>query len=94
MTKDIEAPPFLHGSARNQAYRAEVAEHSSISPDDLPKLPHKEVSASTWLWGTGETIAVIAVMIVGCRLSGTIARRRTAAATAAPENSPADLIQA
>ncbi|WP_329223001.1 CopD family protein [Streptomyces sp. NBC_01485] len=85
--------PFLHGSARNQAYQAEVAKHSSIALDELPKLPPKEVSTSTWLWGTGETIAVIAVMIVGYWLSGVIARRRTTA-TAAPASSPGDLIQA
>ncbi|SEP69823.1 hypothetical protein SAMN04487983_1001302 [Streptomyces sp. yr375] len=88
--------PFLHGSARNQAYQAEVAEHSSIALDELPKLAPKEADASTWLWGTGETIAVIAVMIVGYWVSGAVARRRTAAATAAaaPASSPGDLIQA
>ncbi|GAA1248453.1 hypothetical protein GCM10009665_44180 [Kitasatospora nipponensis] len=79
--------PFLHGSARNQAYQAQVAEQSAtpIPAKKLPKLPAKEVSASTWGWGTAETIAVIAVMGAGYRLSGQLARRRRSALGATPE---------
>ncbi|MYS19896.1 copper resistance protein CopD [Streptomyces sp. SID4948] len=72
--------PFLHGSARNQAFQAAAAEHSAVSPDDLPKIPVKEVSASTWLWGSTETVLIIALMIAGYVLSGRLARRRGAAA--------------
>ncbi|MFC4033450.1 copper resistance D family protein [Streptomyces polygonati] len=86
--------PFLHGSARNQAFQASAAKHSAVSLDDLPKIPAKEVSASTWVWGTSETLAVIAVMIVGYWASGVLARRRTAAATAVTTTDPGDLITA
>ncbi|UWE12199.1 copper resistance D family protein [Actinacidiphila bryophytorum] len=72
--------PFLHGSARNQAFQADAARHA-VSADDLPKLPAKEVSASTWVWGTSETLLVVALMIAGYLVSGRIARRRTARAT-------------
>jgi putative copper export protein len=82
--------PFLHGSARNQAFQAGVAMHSAVPLQDLPKLPAKEVTASTWVLGTIETIAVIAMMIAGYWLSGVLARRRTAAA-AVPR---ADLVEA
>lgn len=51
--------------------------------DDLPKLPPKEATASTWVLGTTGTPAVIAVMIAGYWLSGTLARRRAAAASTA-----------
>jgi putative copper export protein len=87
--------PFLHGSARNQAFQAGMAEHSTLSVDDLPKIPDKEVSASTWIWGTGETLAVIGVMIAGYWISGVLARRRSAAAAAAVAASdPGDLVTA
>ncbi|MER5865092.1 CopD family protein [Kitasatospora sp. NPDC002040] len=78
--------PFLHGSARNQAYQAKVAEQSAtdIPAKKLPKLPAKQVGASTWAWGTAETVAVVAVMVGGYRFSGRLAtRRREAAAEAA-----------
>ena len=72
--------PFLHGSARNQAYQAGVAEHAAkIDLDDLPKLPQKEAGLSTWVWGTGETVAVVALVIGAYLVSGALARRRTAA---------------
>ncbi|WP_392750260.1 copper resistance D family protein [Streptomyces sp. LN590] len=87
--------PFLHGSARNQAFQADVAKHSTVALDELPKIADKAVSTSTWVWGTTETIAVIAVMIVGYWISGTIARRRTiaASATSATASSPGDLVE-
>ncbi|GII51924.1 hypothetical protein Pth03_03130 [Planotetraspora thailandica] len=83
--------PFLHGSARNQAFQADVAQHSAVPLSDLPKLPAKEVSTSTWVFGTAETIAVIAVMIAGYWLSGLLARRRAAAAV--PAADAGDLVQ-
>jgi hypothetical protein len=78
--------PFLHGSARNQAYQAYqagIAKHSAVVVKHLPKLAPKAAHASTWVWGTTETILVVAVMIVGYRISERLARRRTAAAVAA-----------
>jgi putative copper export protein len=82
--------PFLHGSARNQAYQADLAKHAATSPtageaEQLPKLAAKQPTASTWVWGTTETIAVIALMVGGYRVSGTLAARRTAAAAPAPK---------
>ncbi|WP_446040178.1 CopD family protein [Streptomyces sp. SID1121] len=78
--------PFLHGSARNQAFQADAAQHSTVGLDDLPRLPDKEVTLSTWEWGTAETLAVIAVMLGGYWISGLLARRRTAvAATGHPD---------
>ena len=60
--------PFRHGSARNQAYQAQPSVYQGAAADSLPKLPAKQASASTWLEGTGETIAVGAVMIAAYRL--------------------------
>jgi putative copper export protein len=71
--------PFLHGSARNQAFQADAARHATGVIGKLPKIPAKHVSASTWALGTLETLAVIAVMIGGYWLSGRLARRRVAA---------------
>lgn len=78
--------PFLHGSARNQAYQANLAEHSVTAVDakQLPKLPPKTATASTWVWGSAETVAVVAVMVGGYRFSGRLARRRQEAASARP----------
>lgn len=72
--------PFLHGSARNQAFQAEAAKHASSPKAKLPKLGQKEVSASTWIEGTAETLAVLAVTAGGYRFSGRLARRRIAQA--------------
>ncbi|MET8412523.1 CopD family protein [Streptomyces sp. NPDC005195] len=87
--------PFLHGSARNQAFQAETAKHSAtaLSPENLPRLPDKVVSASTWVLGSTETIVLIALMIGGYWFSGVLARRRTAAV---PGRNPAtgDLVEA
>jgi len=85
--------PFLHGSARNQAYRARVAEDSAaavLPAERLPKLVPKQATASTWVWGTLETIAVVGLMGGGYRYSGRLARRRAAAAGAgaAPDHVP------
>jgi putative copper export protein len=76
---------FLHGSARNQAYQADVAKHAAAPFSKLPrlpKLPQKEVSASTGIEGTAETAAGLAVTVAGYRFSGRLARRRTAAGQA------------
>ncbi|MFE5140633.1 copper resistance D family protein [Streptomyces fagopyri] len=87
--------PFLHGSARNQAFQAATAEHSAvaISPEDLPRIPDKVVSASTWVLGSTETVALIALMIAGYWFSGVLARRRTAAAPG-QKSSTGDLVEA
>ncbi|MFB7666500.1 CopD family protein [Kitasatospora sp. NPDC056138] len=78
--------PFLHGSARNQAYQAQVAEQSAtaVPAKKLPKLAPKQVGTDTWVWGTAETVAVVVLMGGGYRLSGRLAGRRTAAVTSAP----------
>jgi putative copper export protein len=70
--------PFLHGSARNQAYAVSVARHSTAAAALDAKLPPKQATASTWVWGTAETLAVIVVMAAGYRASGRLARRRSA----------------
>ena len=87
--------PFLHGSARNQAFQAEAA---SVAPagtkaKDLPKAPPKVPSASTWVYGTTETVAVITMMAAGYTVSGRLARRRTAARRTTRAQA-ADLIRA
>ncbi|MCX5209119.1 CopD family protein [Kitasatospora sp. NBC_00240] len=83
--------PFLHGSARNQAYQAQVSEQSAtpIPAKKLPKLAAKQVSTSTWVWGTLETVGVIALMGGSYQLSGRLARRRSAA-TATPDAAAPD----
>ncbi len=91
--------PFLHGSARNQAFQDNAAAHATVpatgATAELPKIPAKQVSASTWAWGTAETVAVIAVMIAGYGVSGRIARARTAAAaTTVASRDPDDLVGA
>lgn len=78
--------PFLHGSARNQAYQAGLAAHAATgtgaaASGHLPKLATKVPDAATWVRGSAETIAVIALMIIGYRISGRIAQRRAAALT-------------
>jgi hypothetical protein len=72
--------PFLHGSARNEAFQANAARHAASAAAPLSKIPAKHASASTWVLGSAETIAVIAVMIGGYRVSGRVARSRAAAA--------------
>ncbi|HEU5353378.1 MAG TPA: CopD family protein [Actinocrinis sp.] len=79
--------PFLHGSARNQAYQADLARHATGPLGKLPKLPPKEAVASTWTFGVLETLAVVAVMVVGYWLSGRLARRRRVTGSVRPEPS-------
>ena len=86
--------PFLHGSARNQAFQADAAKHSAVALSTLPKLAPKVADASTWLWGTAETVLVIAVMIAAYRLSARLAQRRIAATPAVTPSGPADLVEA
>jgi hypothetical protein len=83
--------PFLHGSARNQAFQTAAAKHAAAS-HKLPKIAPKQVSASTWVWGVAETILLIAVMAVGYYVSGRVARRRvsTAVVPTRPEPSLAE----
>jgi len=81
--------PFLHGSARNQAFQAEAAKvaPAGTKTADLPKAPQKTASASTWIYGTAETVLVIVILAGGYRVSGQMARRRTTAlpVAAAPD---------
>jgi copper transport protein len=67
------AAPFLHGSARNQSYQAGIAAQSPGALAHLPKLAAKTAHASTWIWGSTETVLVIAVMIIGYRVSARLA---------------------
>ncbi|ADP79921.1 CopD family protein [Pseudofrankia inefficax] len=76
--------PFLHGSARNQAFQAKAAQQAATADAKLPKIAAKEVSASTWVWGTGETVLVIGVMAAGYQVSGRLARARTPAVATTP----------
>jgi hypothetical protein len=80
--------PFLHGSARNQAFQADAAKHAvpaaSGKPAKLPKLGPKHASTATWMEGTAETAAVLAVTVTGYRFSGRLARRRSGGVGAAP----------
>jgi putative copper export protein len=84
--------PFLHGSARNQAFQADAAARSAVPLDHQPKIAAKNAGTSTWVLGTIETIAVITVMVAGYWLSGLLARRRTAATVPAAE--AGDLVEA
>jgi putative copper export protein len=74
--------PFLHGSARNQAFQAEAAANATSADAKLPKIADKAATTTTWLLGTGETVLVIAVMVGGYRVSGRIAARRVQARAA------------
>jgi putative copper export protein len=86
------AAPFLHGSARNQAFQAQPSVYQSAPAGSLPKIPPKQASASTWIEGTAETIAVAAVMIAGYRVSGRLAKRRVGTAITPASEEPDDLI--
>jgi putative copper export protein len=84
--------PFLHGSARNQAYQAQPSVYQSGPAKKLPKLPAKQASAATWAEGTAETIVIVGIMIAGYRVSGRLARRRVLAVMPAAEGpDPNDL---
>ena len=80
--------PFLHGSARDQAYQAQPAVYQSAPAKELPKLPAKQASASTWVEGAAETLGVAAIMIGGYRVSGRLARRRTLAVASPAAEGP------
>jgi putative copper export protein len=71
--------PMLHGSARAQAVQ-------SATGSTAVHLPDKQAGPLTWVLGSAETLAVLAVLIAGYRVSGRIARRRAEAArrTASP----------
>jgi hypothetical protein len=84
----------LHGSARNEAYQAQPAVYQSAPADSLPKLTAKQASGSTWAWGTGETVAVAAIMVAGYSFSGRLAKRRTLAAGLPGAEGPDDLVGA
>jgi putative copper export protein len=71
--------PFLHGSARNQAFQASEAHHG-VAESALTRIAPKVVSSSTWMFGTAETVLVLALMIGGYLYSGRIARARITAA--------------
>ncbi|HEY6493816.1 MAG TPA: hypothetical protein VIZ43_11110 [Trebonia sp.] len=77
--------------------QASAAAHATSATAPLPKLAAKQVSPSTWIWGTAETVVAIAVMMTGYRVSGVLARSRSsalaasAAATAQAED-PDDLV--
>ncbi|MCM3923659.1 CopD family protein [Frankia sp. AiPs1] len=77
----VMVAPFLHGSARNQAFQEQAAKHATTTTATLPKIAKKEVSASTWIYGSAETVAVVVVMVAGYQTSGRIARRRVASVT-------------
>jgi putative copper export protein len=66
--------PFLHGSARNEAYQRD---HPVAAGADPVRAPQKEPSATTWVYGTAETAAIVLVLVGGYRVSGRLARRRT-----------------
>lgn len=87
--------PFLHGSARNEAYQAQAAKvaPSGTKANHLPKAPPKLVTASTWAYGAVDTLIVVTVMAGGYWASGRIIRRRTGNG---PETAavPVDLVDA
>jgi len=73
------AAPFLHGSARDQAFQADAARQaSSTAAAASATLGQKQVSASTWVWGVAETVVVLAVLIGGYLVSGRLAARSRA----------------
>ncbi|SNQ49310.1 Copper resistance D domain protein [Frankia canadensis] len=72
--------PFLHGSARNQAFAADAAQHAtSTVAAQSAFLGPKTASTSTWIWGTTETIVIIGAMAGGYRVSGRLAQSRARA---------------
>ncbi len=74
--------PFLHGSARNQAFQEQAAKHATSETKKLPRIAVKQVSTSTWVYGTGETVAVVVIMAAAYRASGRISKRRQASGQA------------
>jgi putative copper export protein len=85
--------PFLHGSARNQAFQ-EDASKTLAAGEKLPRIAAKHVEAGTWAWGIAETLLVIAIMAVGYRLSGRLARNRSDSASTSGGPRAGDLVGA
>lgn len=83
--------PLLHNSARNQAFQASLAQRitTPTAAAQLPKIPAKQATAATWVFGTGETVVVVAVMVAGYGVSGRLARMRRTAVAIARGNGPA-----
>ncbi|MEV6843150.1 hypothetical protein [Actinoplanes sp. NPDC051411] len=83
--------PFLHGSARNQAFQADAAKvaPAGTKAGDLPEAPPKTASASTRVYGPAETVLVVVVMAGGHRVSGRLARRRVGASHSSGTPEPA-----
>lgn len=71
-----------------QAEAAKVAP-AGTKAKELPKAPAKIASASTWAYGTAETVLVIVVMAGGYRVSGRLARRRAGASLPSGTPEPA-----
>jgi uncharacterized membrane protein len=71
--------PFLHGSARNQAFQSDVAKSATSVPAEFPRIDPKVVSTSTWVYGTLETVGVVVLMVGAYLVSGRMASRRVAA---------------
>ena len=55
---------------------------------------YKQAGVSTWAWGTGETIVIVAMMLAGYRVSGRLAKRRVLTAAMTAADNPDDLIGA
>lgn len=68
--------PFLHGSARGEAFDEEHPAAAAAGQ----RPPQKVTSASTWAYGTAETAAVVVVMVGGYRVSARLVSRRPEAA--------------
>lgn len=81
--------PFLHGSARNQAFQAEALA-AGAPAEDLPRLPEKEISASTWVLGAAETGLAVLVLAGGYVASGRLVRRRREQVVPLPDRGTVD----
>lgn len=64
--------PFLHGSARGEVFAEQHPAAAAAGERPEPKT----VSTATWVYGTAETVVVIAVMAGGYRVSARLAARR------------------
>src|SRR5262249_44223853 len=76
LTTVLFIAPFLHGSARDQAFQADAAAEATSAGATLPKIAAKNVSSGTWVWGVAETLTVVVLMVVAYRTSGRLARAR------------------
>ncbi|MGZ4452141.1 MAG: copper resistance D family protein [Nocardioides sp.] len=68
--------PFLHGSARGEVFAQEQPAAAAAGERPEQKTP----SAGTWVYGAAETGAVVVFMVGAYRVSGRLARRRSAVA--------------